>query len=535
MVDSQLEGEAAPGAGLEGTSVGPQEGPTEPAQLTQTALSPVFIKKNIDVLRTMIKEHDQQAKAKATPKKLAYDESEEENSDDSEAKGLSDPPSHESSGTSKARKRGCPSAKSQRSLSRIKTLSQLRRSERLEGRSRSKAKPRGERARSRGKRSGRMKYHEKAKLLRNVKVYEVSKDLEDHLGIFSTAAEQEEWHMPVWRRMFRQTLSGAARNWFDDLDPKSVDSFEELSQKFLEEFSQQNRYVKDPTEIHGIKRRMNEGLQAFMSRFKSESWHIKGVPPVLRISAFMHGHGHLKFSKKLNDKIPKTFDEMFKRVRAFIKGEAATRSAEVARASQWDKGVSRPGWSGGQERFRGRSGPREFRRNMCLLFRKGHTPPIILEGAIEGYHIRRIYVDGGSSSEIMYEHCFKSFGADVKSKLRKASALLVGFSSETYHPLGLIDLMDQNEKPWGSGFDHPFDDHIPNGQGSCHNEDQQGSHMGMQTDRENAKFMEETQWCQHRKQMSRTREQALLRDRNVPNQRSGKASMITEETWEEIH
>ncbi|GKC47860.1 reverse transcriptase domain-containing protein, partial [Tanacetum coccineum] len=62
-------------------------------------------------------------------------------------------------------------------------------------------------------------------------------------------------------KMFRQTLSGAARNWFDDLDPKSMDNFEELSQKFLEEFSQQKSYAKDLTEIHGIKRRMDEGLK----------------------------------------------------------------------------------------------------------------------------------------------------------------------------------------------------------------------------------------------------------------------------------
>ncbi|GKA38004.1 reverse transcriptase domain-containing protein [Tanacetum coccineum] len=124
-------------------------------------------------------------------------------------------------------------------------------------------------------------------------------------------------------KMFRQTLSGSARNWFDSLDPKSVDGFEELSSKFLEEFSQQKRYDKDPTEIHGIKRKPNEGLQAFMDRFKAESAHIKGVPPVLRISAFMHGHGHPELSKKLNDKIPKTVDEMWERVRAFIRGVAA--------------------------------------------------------------------------------------------------------------------------------------------------------------------------------------------------------------------
>ncbi|GJV61096.1 reverse transcriptase domain-containing protein [Tanacetum coccineum] len=37
----------------------------------------------------------------------------------------------------------------------------------------------------------------------------------------------------------------------------------------------------------------------------------------------MHGHGHPKLAKKLNDKIPKTVDEMFERVRSFIQGEMA--------------------------------------------------------------------------------------------------------------------------------------------------------------------------------------------------------------------
>ncbi|GJY35511.1 retrotransposable element Tf2 [Tanacetum coccineum] len=107
---------------------------------------------------------------------------------------------------------------------------------------------------------------------------------------------------------------------YADSDKEASASFEELSQKFLEEFSQQKRYAKDSIKIHGIKRRQNEGLQAFMDRFKSESLHIKGVPPVLRISSFMHGHGHPELANKLNDKIPKTVDEMFKRVRAFIRG-----------------------------------------------------------------------------------------------------------------------------------------------------------------------------------------------------------------------
>nr|GEV99756.1 reverse transcriptase domain-containing protein [Tanacetum cinerariifolium] len=243
----------------------------------------------------MIKEHDQQAKMQATPRKLAYVDSNKE----------------------------APAG----SLARVKVRgfknkepTQLRRSKRLEDRSITKEKARRER---------------RAKLPWNISVYEGDKDLKDHLGIFSVVAEQEEWPMHVWCKMFCQTLGGATRNWFDDLDPKSVDSFVELSQKFLKEFSQQKRCAKDPTEIDGIKRRQNEGLQAFMDRFKSKSLHIKGVPLVLCISAFMHGHGHPELAKKLNDKIPKSVDKMFERVR----GEVADGSAEMVYPSQGGQGI----------------------------------------------------------------------------------------------------------------------------------------------------------------------------------------------------
>ncbi|GKB45049.1 hypothetical protein Tco_0889991 [Tanacetum coccineum] len=62
--------------------------------------SPAFIKENIDVLRTMIKEHEQQAKMKATLRKLAYVDSDKEASARSLARGFSDRFSLDSSGTS---------------------------------------------------------------------------------------------------------------------------------------------------------------------------------------------------------------------------------------------------------------------------------------------------------------------------------------------------------------------------------------------------------------------------------------------------
>ncbi|GKB97798.1 reverse transcriptase domain-containing protein [Tanacetum coccineum] len=359
------------------------------------------------------------------------------------------------------------------------------------------------------------KYRRRAKLLRNIRVYEGNKDPKDHL-----------------------------------------------------EFSQQKRNAKDRIEIHGIKRRQNEGLQAFMDWFKYESSHIKGVYLVLCISTFMHGHPEL--AKKLNDKIPKTVDEMFERVRAFIRGEVAAGSAEMVRPSQGDNGYIRRSWIGGPKKARNRGGLREAQRNMGVYtpyprkdtftpliktpkeilsmesvsfpepppligtlekqnlnkfynyhgdrghntndcyqlkkqieeavasgkldhlvkgihrnnqqsgnqgrngvkiinmikeggnrkrpFEEGRSgladqltfpaipqnhltdEPIILEGIIEGNQVRRILIDVGSSSEIMYEHFFRDLNVNIKSKLRRCRAPMVGFSGEAYHPMGVIDL-----------------------------------------------------------------------------------------------
>ncbi|GJR40846.1 hypothetical protein Tco_1216530 [Tanacetum coccineum] len=83
-------------------------------------------------------------------------------------------------------------------------------------------------------------------------------------------------------------------------------------------------------------------------------------------ASFMHGHGHPELAKKLNDKIPKTVDELFERVRAFIRGEVAAGSAELVRPSQGDKGYIRSAETGGPEKARNRSGPKEAQRNMRL-------------------------------------------------------------------------------------------------------------------------------------------------------------------------
>ncbi|GKB82097.1 hypothetical protein Tco_0948992 [Tanacetum coccineum] len=67
--------------------------------------------------------------------------------------------------------------------------------------------------------------------------------------------------------------------------------------------------------------------------------------------------------------------------------------------------------------------------------------PMIIEAEMGGHFIHHMYVDGVSSSEILYEHCFNRFHLKVRSQMVPVTTSLVGFSGEIIWPLGQISLL----------------------------------------------------------------------------------------------
>ncbi|GJV11188.1 reverse transcriptase domain-containing protein [Tanacetum coccineum] len=65
---------------------------------------------------------------------------------------------------------------------------------------------------------------------------------------------------------------------------------------------------------------------------------------------------------------------------------------------------------------------------------------LIVEAEVEGYLVRRVYVDEGSSVEVMFEHCFENLSPKIKARLRETHTDLVGFAGEVSKLLGKIEL-----------------------------------------------------------------------------------------------
>ncbi|GJS38682.1 hypothetical protein Tco_0563725 [Tanacetum coccineum] len=251
-------------------------------------------------------------------------------------------------------------------------------------------------------------------------------DPEDHIKVFQASAQVERWAIPTWCHMFNSTLIGPARK----------------------------KHVKDPVEIHNIKQKDGEMIEEFMERFKVETGRMNGAPECMKISGFMHGVNNPELTKRLNEHVPKTLEEMMTTTAAFIRGETAgwtgtkqvhplnrtpkeifaaesekfkppppmvtpadKRSSNKFCEFHNDKGHSTDECMQLKKQIEELPWHRVTRQKVTLSFahvneitfpplsaNKGTEGPLVIEAEIGGHAVHRMYVDGGSSMKVLYEH-----------------------------------------------------------------------------------------------------------------------------------
>ncbi|GJZ85994.1 hypothetical protein Tco_0657604 [Tanacetum coccineum] len=347
------------------------------------------------------------------------------------------------------------------------------------------------------------KYHEKAKLPRNVKVYE-GDVRKSHSVIRGEAAARsaEVVRAPQWDK--GTTHPG----WRDSFTP----------------------LIKTPKEI----------LEMESVNFLPPLPLVK-TPENQNLNKFCDYHGDRGHNTNEFHYLKKQIEE------AVASGKLAHLVKDIRRGNQRNKSQGRGG-----VKFINMVGSEGGRKRPYEMEKPGLTEeiafpaipqncltdaPIILEGTIKGYHVQRIYIDGGSSSEIMYEHCFKNFDADIKSRLRKSNAPLVGFLGEVYDPLGLVNLRVTMEEPGRSKTvllefvivkcRSPYN--LIMGRTGMRSLEAVGSTIHLMIKFPTTRGVATVETSKE----ALIREQVILQVRSIHNQRPRKEPMMPEETWEE--
>ncbi|GJY57162.1 hypothetical protein Tco_0456277 [Tanacetum coccineum] len=320
-----------------------------------------------------------------------------------------------------------------------------------------------------------------ANLKRPLKLYDRTTNLEDHLSRFLSMANSGEWPMPVWCRMFQQTLDGSARGWFKNLLGGSIDGWVELRQQFITRAG------------YGVNRRRNEERNAFNSRDGLVAYHPQA--PYKAPGADHQGYHHpmvnlnsltkkpnkiIALELQLNLQPPRPMQLPPKKENQDRyydyhgeKGPYTNKCFQLRRQLEMaqESGKLNHLIKGVRQRGRGNTKGRDARKdkviNMIrswpddrkrksvqreeswikapivfhpLSMEDASDEPLIIEAVMERYLVRRVYVDQGASMEVMFEHCFENLSPAMKSRLRSTQMDFVGFVGSMVKPLGKIEL-----------------------------------------------------------------------------------------------
>ncbi|GJT97303.1 hypothetical protein Tco_1092821 [Tanacetum coccineum] len=178
---------------------------------------------------------------------------------------------------------------------------------------------------------------------------------------------------------------------------ESIDSYDDVKKAFLENYLQQKKCIKDPVEIHKIKQRDGESTKEFVrrkavtfnQRTEAKQWERPG-----------------KGSKK---------------------GETSRKDKPLAilMVQPWQRVA--------KQRITKTFSPESVISFPPLGEEDGTEGPMIIEVEMGGHFVHRMYMDGGSSSEILYKHCFNRFRPEVRSQMVPATTPLVPIPIQQNH------------------------------------------------------------------------------------------------------
>ncbi|XP_022030313.1 uncharacterized protein LOC110931218 [Helianthus annuus] len=164
---------------------------------------------------------------------------------------------------------------------------------------------------------------ERAKLPSNVGKFNGLSDPDDHLRVFTSAGLVGGLTLPMWCHLFVQTLTGAARLWFNNLPVEKLTSWVDLREKFLVHFSQQRRSIRDSADVMNIWIRDDKSLEDFITRYKKEVLDIGDVHEHLIRAQFKYAvrcDDMIKVLSETED-LPKSWEKLIAAAKVYAQTE----------------------------------------------------------------------------------------------------------------------------------------------------------------------------------------------------------------------
>ncbi|XP_016172838.1 uncharacterized protein LOC107615258 [Arachis ipaensis] len=151
--------------------------------------------------------------------------------------------------------------------------------------------------------------------------YDRTKDSQEYLTIFEAKMNLEGAANAVRCKTFPVTLAGLTNKWFNALPNGSIASFDDVSKKFIAQFTTRIAKAKHPISLLGITKRKDELIRKYLDRFNDEWLTVDGLTDSVASLCLTNGLMNEDFRKHLTTKLVWTMHEIQNIAREYINDE----------------------------------------------------------------------------------------------------------------------------------------------------------------------------------------------------------------------
>ncbi|XP_019235150.1 PREDICTED: uncharacterized protein LOC109215529 [Nicotiana attenuata] len=164
-----------------------------------------------------------------------------------------------------------------------------------------------------------------------LKIYDGTIDPEDHIIHYVTAVKgndlAKEQVPSILLKKFGETLTGGALTWYSQLPARSVQTFEEMADKFVTAHAGAKKAEARVNDIFAIRHSPGEGLRDFLARFNRVRMTLPNVSEEMAVAAFQNGLNRIgsRATKKLLSRLmkypPTTWEEIHNAYCAHVRAD----------------------------------------------------------------------------------------------------------------------------------------------------------------------------------------------------------------------
>ncbi|CAA0843039.1 Unknown protein, partial [Striga hermonthica] len=252
-------------------------------------------------------------------------------------------------------------------------------------------------------------------------VFDGTSDPSRHVRTFENMAVLHGYTDPVSCRAFLSTLRGGALDWFQQLPPGSIVDFEDFAEKLTNQYSSAVAQEKMYLTLMAIRQGEKESPRKYVARYNQACLEIPSAVDEVKAGGLIRSLRAGPCRTSLAKTPAHTYDEVFRRCRKYINLEET--EAEFAKLEELGRGESR-----------------KEKADAAGVVVVPHNDALVITAEVAGFDVKRVFIDTGSSVDIMFYDCFVQINLELNVELKPVATALYGFNGGEVMPMGEVTL-----------------------------------------------------------------------------------------------